>query len=118
MALKRQKIKDVAPQAKHIMKGFYNEQKWYKKFFNKDEYNFFKKRFKYQYPYSSYEAAFESKIIIAGMSTMLREMYSQKKKFWHAILHQIKFMTFQSKVSVRLILSVITNILKKDYIEY
>lgn len=81
LALKRQKkIKDVAPQAKHIMKGFYNEQKWYKKFFNKDEYNFLKKRFKYQYPYSSYEAAFESKIIIAGMSTMLREMYSQKKK--------------------------------------
>ena len=31
-----------------------------------------------------------------------------------AILHLIKFMTFQSKVSVRLILSVITNILKKD----
>ncbi len=81
LALKRQKkIKDVAPQAKYIMEGFYNEQKWYKKFFDKDEYNFLKKRFKYQYPYSSYEAAFESKIIIAGMSTMLREMYSQKKK--------------------------------------
>ena len=80
-ALKRQKkIKDVPPYATHVIQGFYNEQKWYKKFFDKDEYNFLKKRFKYQYPYSSYEAAYESKIIVAGMSTMLREMYSQKKK--------------------------------------
>jgi len=80
-ALKRQKkIKNIAPQSTYVIKGFYNEQKWYKKFFDKDEYNFLKKRFKYQYPYSSYEAAYESKIIIAGMSTMLREMYSQKKK--------------------------------------
>ena len=80
-ALKRQKkIKGVPPYAKHVIKGYNNEQKWCKKFFDKDEYNFLKKRFKYQYPYSSYEAAYESKIIIAGMSTMLREMYSQKKK--------------------------------------
>ncbi len=81
LALKRQKkIKGIAPQALHVIKGFYNEQEWYKKFFDKNDYNFLKKRFKYHYPYSSYEAAYESKIIIAGMSTMLREMYSQKKK--------------------------------------
>ena len=80
-ALKRQKkTKDTPPHATRVIKGFYNEQKWIKKFFDKDEYNFLKKRFRYQYPYSSYEAAYESKIIIAGVSTMLREMYSQKKK--------------------------------------
>ena len=80
-ALKRQKnIKGNAKQSRYVIRGYYNEQSWYKKHFNKTEYNYLKKNFKYNYPFSSYEAAEESKVVIASMSTMLREFFSQKKK--------------------------------------
>ena len=82
-ALKRpqvKNIKDITPQAKYVIQGYYNEQKWYKKYFNESEYKFLKKRFKFQYPYSSYEASIESRVTIASMSTMLREVFSLKKK--------------------------------------
>ena len=81
IALKRQKIiANQAKLAKNIIRGYRIEQDWFKKFFNKEEYNFLKKRFKFNYPYSSYEASAESKVTIAVMSTMLRENFSQKKK--------------------------------------
>jgi surface carbohydrate biosynthesis protein len=81
IALKRQKIiANQAKLAKNIIRGYRIEQDWFKKFFNKEEYNFLKKRFKFNYPYSSYEASAESKVTIAAMSTMLRENFSQKKK--------------------------------------
>ena len=81
IALKRQKIiANQAKLAKKVIRGYWIEQDWFKKFFNKEENNFLKKRFKFNYPYSSYEASAESKVTIAVMSTMLRENFSQKKK--------------------------------------
>ena len=80
-ALKRQKhIKNTSKQAHKVITNYYMEQDWIKKYLNKNEYNFLKKRFKYNYPFSSYYAAWESNVLIAGLSTMMREMFSQNKK--------------------------------------
>lgn len=80
-ALKRQRqIKNVSKQAHSVITNYYMEQDWIEKYLNKNEYSFLKKRFKYNYPFSSYHAAWESNVLVAGMSTMMREMFSQNKK--------------------------------------
>ena len=62
--------------------SYWTEQEWFKKNLSINEYKFLKKRFRNQNHnnFSSYKAATESKVVIASMSTMLREMFSVKKK--------------------------------------
>ena len=63
--------------------SYWKEQEWFKKNLSISEYKFLKKRFRNQNHnnFSSYKAATESKVVIATMSTLLREMFSVKKKF-------------------------------------
>jgi len=62
--------------------SYWTEQEWFKKNLSINEYKFLKKRFRNQNHnnFSSYKAATESKVVIDSMSTMLREMFSVKKK--------------------------------------
>ena len=78
--------KNIPTQAKSFIKGYYNEINWYKKYLNSEEYDYLKKKFIFKkpssnfFPYTSYKASVESKVTIAAMSTMLREVFSMKKK--------------------------------------
>ena len=62
--------------------SYWKEQEWFKKNLSISEYKFLKKRFRNQNHnnFSSYKVATESKVVIATMSTLLREMFSVKKK--------------------------------------
>tara|TARA_B110000503_G_scaffold127765_1_gene197889 strand:- start:884 stop:2098 length:1215 start_codon:yes stop_codon:yes gene_type:complete len=60
--------------------SYWQEQEWYKKNLCINEYKFLKKSFRNQNFFSSYKVATESRVVIATMSTLLREMFSEKKK--------------------------------------
>ena len=82
VALKRSKPKQSeCSKLNANFKSYWQEQEWYKKNLSINEYKFLKKKFRNQNFFSSYKLATESRVVIATMSTLLREMFSEKKKF-------------------------------------
>ena len=82
-ALKRRKPKkSECSKLNSNFTSYWQEQEWFKKNLSISEYKFLKKRFRNQNHnnFSSYKVATESKVVIATMSTLLREMFSVKKK--------------------------------------
>ena len=80
-ALKRNKPnKNQLSKSNAVFSSYYQEQNWYKKNLNESDYQFIKTKFKNQDYFSSYVAAAESRLVIATMSTLLRELFSMKKK--------------------------------------
>jgi len=53
--------------------GYDEEQRWFKENFTDEEYNYILKNSKKKDGFSSYKCSFESKVVVANMSTMLRE---------------------------------------------
>jgi hypothetical protein len=81
VALKRSKPKQSeCSKLNANFKSYWQEQEWYKKNLSINEYKFLKKKFRKQNFFSSYKVATESRVVIATMSTLLREMFSEKKK--------------------------------------
>ena len=81
VALKRSKPKQSeCSKLNANFKSYWQEQEWYKKNLSINEYKFLKKKFRNQNFFSSYKVATESRVVIATMSTLLREMFSEKKK--------------------------------------
>lgn len=56
--------------------GYEDEQRWFKENLSVDEYNFIKTNSLFYKEYSSYINSFESKVVVANMSTLLRENIS------------------------------------------
>jgi hypothetical protein len=80
-ALKRKKPnKNELSKLNAVFSSYHQEQNWYKKNLNESDYQFLKTKFKNQNFFSSYVAATESRLVIATMSTLLREVFSMKKK--------------------------------------
>ena len=80
-ALKRKKPnKNELSKLNAVFSSYYQEQNWYKKNLSESDYQFIKTKSKNQNFFSSYEAATESRLVIATMSTLLRELFSMKKK--------------------------------------
>ena len=80
-ALKRNKPnKNELSKSNAVFSSYYQEQNWYKKNLSESDYQFIKTKSKNQNFFSSYEAATESRLVIATISTLLRELFSMKKK--------------------------------------
>lgn len=60
----------------HGSPGYEDEQRWFKENLTVDEYNYIKKNSSLHKEYSSYINSFESKVIVANTSTLLRENIS------------------------------------------
>ena len=82
IALKRKRFKNynIPLRAQNSVTGYADEQNWYKKNFSIKEYKYLKKRFIQNTSKSSYMCSLESKVTVACMSTILREIFPMNKK--------------------------------------
>lgn len=82
IALKRKQFRNynIPLRAQKNITGYKDEQNWYKKNFSKKDYIYLKKRFIQNTPLSSYKCSLESKVTVACMSSILREVFPLNKK--------------------------------------
>ncbi len=77
--------------------GYEDEQKWFKENLTNDEYNYILNNTKWHEEYSSYKNSFESKVVVASMSTLLRENISCGNKILSCNLTNSIFYDFPIK---------------------